>query len=175
MTKSNCSNYSLISQSAFIKTEDERFLLSEPVSKNDMYHLMLDILKEEYFRPDQLTSPEKTRCFLQVKLGKLEHEVFGIVFMDSQHQVIAYEELFRGTIDGAAVYPREVVKRCLLHNAAAVIFAHPHPSGSPEPSNADIQLTKKLKEALSLIDIRTLDHIIIGGANSVSMAERGLI
>ena len=103
MTNSNNTNYSPISQSAFIKTEDERFLLSEPVTKTDMYQLMLDILKEEYFRPDQLTSPEKTRRFLQVKLGKLEHEVFGIVFMDSQHQVIAYEELFRGTIDGAAV------------------------------------------------------------------------
>lgn len=175
MTNSNNTNYSPISPSAFIKTEDDRFLLSEPVSKNDMYNLMLDILEKEYFRPDQLTSPEKTKRFLQIKLGKLEHEVFGIIFMDSQHQVIAYEELFRGTIDGAAVYPREVLKRCLHHNAAAVIFAHPHPSGSPEPSNADIQLTKKLKESLSLIDIRTLDHLIIGGTENVSMAERGLL
>ncbi|WP_133011383.1 JAB domain-containing protein [Marinomonas flavescens] len=174
MTNSNNTNYSLISLSAFIKTEDDRFLLSEPVSENDMYNLMLDILEKEYFRPDQLTSPEKTKHFLQIKLGKLEHEVFGIIFMDSQHKVIAYEELFRGTIDGAAVYPREVLKRCLHHNAAAVIFA-PHPSGSPEPSNADIQLTKKLKEALSLIDIRTLDHLIIGGTENVSMAERGLL
>jgi DNA repair protein RadC len=91
MTKSNNTNYTSISPSAFIKTEDDRFLLSEPVSKNDMYNLMLDILEKEYFRPDQLTSPEKIKRFLQVKLGKLEHEVFGIIFMDSQHQVIAYE------------------------------------------------------------------------------------
>jgi len=168
-------NYSPISQSVLVETEADKFLLSEPVSKSDMYQLMLGILEKEYFRPDQLTSPEKTRRFLQLKLAKLEHEVFSIVFMDSQHQVIAYEELFRGTIDAASVYPREVVKRCLHHNASAVILAHCHPSGQPEPSQADIKITKRLAEALELIDVRVLDHIVVGGANSVSMAERGLL
>lgn len=175
MSNSSLPNYSPICQSIFVETEDDKYLLSEAVSKAEMYSLMLKILEAEYFRPDQLTSPDLTRQFLQVKLAKIEHEVFSTVFMDSQHQVIAYEELFRGTIDSAAVYPREVVKRCLHHNATAVILSHCHPSGFPEPSQADIRITKRLKDALSLIDVRVLDHIIVGGANSVSMAERGLV
>lgn len=175
MSNTTLPTYSPISQSAFVEIEDDKFLLSEPVSKAEMYQLMLDILEKDYFRPDQITSPELTRRFLQVKLSKFEHEVFSIVFMDSQHQVIAYEELFRGTIDAASIYPREVVKRCLHHNVAAVILAHCHPSGLPEPSAADIKITKRLIEALGLIDVRVLDHIIVGGANSVSMAERGLL
>lgn len=175
MINNTLSNHSAISQPTFIKTEDNKYLLSEPLSKNQIYSLMLNILEDEYYRPDQLTSPEKTRRFLQLKLAKSEHEIFSIVFMDSQHQVIAYEELFRGTIDTATIYPREVVKRCLHHNAAAVILAHCHPSGLPEPSQADIRITERLVEALKLVDVRILDHIIVGGANSVSMAERGLI
>ena len=108
-------------------------------------------------------------------MAKLEHEVFSVVYLDTQHQVIDCEELFRGTIDGTAVYFREVVTRCLHHNAAAVIFSHAHPSGIPEPSKSDIVITKRLIEALKLVDVRILDHIVIDGANSVSMAERGLL
>ena len=108
-------------------------------------------------------------------MAKNEHEVFSVVYLDTQHQLIGYEEIFRRTIDGAAVYPREVVKRCLHHNAAAVIFSHAHPSGIPEPSKSDIVITKRLIEALKLVDVRVIDHIVIGGANSVSMAERGLL
>lgn len=175
MTNSTAQTYSPISKSVLVKAENDKYFLSEPLSKDQMYSLMLDLLEEQFLRPDELTSPEKTRQFLTLKLAKLEHEVFSVVYLDTQHQVIGYEELFRGTINGAAVYPREVVKRCLHHNAAAVIFSHSHPSGVPEPSKSDIAITKRLIEALKLVDVRVLDHIVVGGANSVSMAERGLL
>lgn len=116
-----------------------------------------------------------TRKFLQLRLAKQEREVFAVIFMDSQHRVIEYREVFYGTIDAASVYPREVVKLALELNAAALVLSHCHPSGVPEPSQADIRITKRLTEALALMDIRVLDHFIIGGAESVSMAERGLL
>lgn len=124
-----------------------------------------------------LSSPEQTRKYLQTKLIHKEHEVFAALWLDNRHRVIHFDEMFRGTIDGAAVYPREVVKAALHHNAAAVIFAHNHPSGVPEPSQADITLTKRLKEALSFIDVRVLDHMVIGESEEgvVSLAERGLM
>ena len=122
-----------------------------------------------------LGSPEEVRQFLQLKLRCLEHEVFACLFLDNQHAVIGYEELFRGTIDGASVYPREVVKRCLSLNAAAVIFAHNHPSGIAEPSQADQRLTQRLKAALGTVDIRVLDHFVVGDAEALSFAERGLL
>lgn len=124
---------------------------------------------------EPLRSPEDTRRYLSSRLAGHPHEVFAGVFLDNRHRVIRYEPLFRGTIDGAAVYPREVVRRALDHNAAAVIFAHNHPSGVAEPSQADISLTKRLTEALGLMDIRVLDHIVIGHGEQVSLAERGLI
>lgn len=124
---------------------------------------------------ESLTDPDKCKRFLNARLGRLEHEVFGTIFMDTRHRVIAFEELFRGTINGAAVYPREVVKRALALNAAAVIFAHNHPSGVAEPSQADQSLTKRLTEALEIVDCRVLDHIVIGHGSSVSFSERGLI
>lgn len=123
----------------------------------------------------KLDSPEKSVNYLLAIFAHLEHEVFGAIFLDNQHQVIAYDDLFRGTIDGASVYPREVVKQALAHNAAAVVFAHNHPSGLAEPSSADIHLTNKLKEALSLIEIRTLDHIIIAHGQTHSFANHGYI
>jgi DNA repair protein RadC len=109
-----------------------------------------------------LTSPQLTRDFLTAKLGTLEHEVFALILLDGRHHVIDYVELFRGTIDGASVHPREVVKLALARNAAAVILAHPHPSGVAEPSQADELITKRLKEALALVEIRVLDHILGG-------------
>ena len=121
-----------------------------------------------------MTSPQHTLDFLKMELGGLEHEIFGCIFLDNRNRVICFEQLFNGTIDGAAVHPREVVKRTLL-NAAAVIFAHNHPSGVPEPSSADKAITKQLKGALGLVDVRVLDHVIIGGNASVSFAERGYI
>lgn len=120
-------------------------------------------------------NPDDSQRYLRLKLADLKHEVFACLFLDSRHRVIAYEELFRGTLDGASVYPREVVKAALAHNAAGVIFAHNHPSGDAEPSQADLNLTHRLREALGLVDTRVLDHVIIGVTDSVSMAQRGLV
>lgn len=126
-------------------------------------------------RGDALTSPDVTRAFLSAQLRGYGHEVFACLFLDNQHRVLKWEELFRGTLDGASVYPREVAKRALYHNAAAVIFAHNHPSGVCEPSQADRLITDKLKQALNLFDIRVLDHFIVGDGLPYSFAEHGLI
>jgi len=122
-----------------------------------------------------LLNPQTTRDYLHMKLRDLPHEVFCCLFLDNRHRVIAFEELFRGTLDGANVHPREVVKRALAHNAAAIIFAHNHPSGVAEPSSADELITRRLKDALSLIDVRVLDHLIVGDSRCESFAERGLL
>ena len=126
-------------------------------------------------RGDAFTDATSTRKYVQQRLRHYEHEVFACLFLDSKHRLIAFEELFRGTIDAANVYPREVVKRALSHNAAAVIFTHNHPSGIAEPSQADIMITAKLKAALDLVDIRVLDHIIVGDGDIISLAETGRI
>jgi len=123
----------------------------------------------------QLSSPSETRDYLRLRLEALEHEVFACLFLDNRHRVIRFEELFRGTIDGASVHPREVVKRALRHNAAAVILAHNHPSGVAEPSQADRALTRRLQDALGLVEVRVLDHFVIGAGVSTSFAERGLL
>ena len=130
----------------------------------------------QLYDPDSpsMTSPQASKDFVKLKLFAYEHEVFACLFLDNRNRVIAFEELFRGTIDGASVYPREVVKACLRHNSAAVILAHNHPSGVAEPSVADERITKRLKEALALIDVRVLDHLIVG-EGVVSLAERGLL
>ncbi len=132
-------------------------------------------LREELQRGDALTSPQAVRHYLQLLLGGRGHEVFVALFLDSQHRVIASEELFQGTLNQASVYPREVLKRALAHNAAAVIFAHNHPSGVAEPSQADQNLTDTLKKALALVDIRVLDHFIVAGGSALSFVERGLL
>ena len=121
-----------------------------------------------------LTSPQASKDYVKLQLATYEHEVFACLFMDNRNRVITFEELFRGTIDGASVYPREVVKACMIHNAAAVIFAHNHPSGVAEPSHADEQITKRLKDASALIDVRVLDHLVVG-EDVISFAERGLL
>lgn len=122
-----------------------------------------------------LDSPEATRAYLGAQLRGYGHEVFACLFLDNQHRVIQWEELFRGTLDSASVYPREVAKQALRHNAAAVIFAHNHPSGVAEPSQADKAITDKLKQALALFDIRVLDHFIVADGRPYSFAEHGLI
>ncbi|MCL4315641.1 MAG: DNA repair protein RadC [Gammaproteobacteria bacterium] len=132
-------------------------------------------LQENLTRGDALTNIDETRAYLTACLRAYRHEVFGCLFLDNRHRVLAFEELFRGTLDGASVHPREVVKRALAHNAAALIFAHNHPSGVSEPSRADEQITLRLKEALALVDIRVLDHFIIGDGRAVSLAERGIL
>jgi DNA repair protein RadC len=126
-------------------------------------------------RGDALCSPSDTRSYLQARLRDYPHEVFACLFLDNRNRVIRYDELFRGTIDGASVHPREVVKEALRCNAAALILAHNHPSGIAEPSQADRALTERLKAALSLVDIRILDHLIVGDQEVVSLAEQGLI
>lgn len=131
-------------------------------------------LSESIQRGDALSSPQETRQYLSEKLRDYNHEVFAALFLDQRHRVICFEELFTGTLDGAAVYPREVLKKALKYNAAALIFAHNHPSGVAEPSDADQRITKRLKDALALVDIRVLDHFIVGD-DVVSFAERGLL
>jgi DNA repair protein RadC len=122
-----------------------------------------------------LTSPNAVRDYLQVQFSECEHEVFSCLFLDNQHRIIELVELFRGTIDGASVYPREVVKGGLERNAAAVIFTHNHPSGIADPSTADKSITQKLKDALGTVDIRVLDHFVVGSEGTYSFAEHGLL
>jgi DNA repair protein RadC len=132
-------------------------------------------LRAEISGRDVLTSPEATRTYLKSRLRVYPHEVFACLFLDNRHRVIEYRELFRGTIDGASVHPREVVREAMRCNAAAVIFAHNHPSGVAEPSQADLRITERLRDALALVDVRVLDHIVIGEGGGTSFAERGLL
>ncbi len=132
-------------------------------------------LKETMLRNDVLADPDTTKKFLHAKLRDYTHEVFAALYLDSQHRVIHFEELFHGSIASATVYPREVIKSALKHNAATIIFAHNHPSGIAEPSQADQRITVKLKSALALVDIQVLDHIIVGDNQCTSFAERGLL
>jgi DNA repair protein RadC len=137
--------------------------------------LVIRALREELQARDSLASPGAVRDYLRLTLAGREHEVFVALFLDAQNRVLATEELFRGTLTQTSVYPREVVKAALRHNAAAVIFAHNHPSGVAEPSRADELLTQALKQCLALVDIKVLDHFIVAGGNVLSFAERGLI
>ncbi|MDD5059142.1 MAG: DNA repair protein RadC [Sideroxydans sp.] len=132
-------------------------------------------LREEMQSGDALASPRAVRDYLQLLLRGRQQEVFVAIFLDAQHRVIASEELFQGTLTQTSVYPREVVKRALFHNAAAVIFAHNHPSGVEEPSNSDRVLTDALKQALNLVDVRVLDHFVVAGAGCLSFAEKGML
>jgi DNA repair protein RadC len=137
-------------------------------------------LAKRYFeaslpRGQSIRSPADTEAFLMARLRDLPHELFCCLYLDNRHRIILFDELFRGTIDGTSVYPREVVKQALSVNAAAVIVAHNHPSGLAEPSQADERITRRLKSALELVDIRLLDHLIIGDGKSSSLASRGMI
>jgi len=138
----------------------------------------MQIIRErmtEYAVDKEFDSPSAVKNYLIMKLHNYEHEVFSCLFLNNQHKLIADEILFRGTIDGARVYPREVVKRALELNAAAVIFVHNHPSGAVVASSADDMITRRLQDALDLVDIKTLDHIIVGGIETMSYAEQGKI
>jgi DNA repair protein RadC len=132
-------------------------------------------LAERLERGDALENPDDTRRFVSSRLRDYPHEVFACLFLDNRHRVIAYEELFRGTINGASVHPREVTKKALAHNAAALILAHNHPSGIAEPSRADKDITQRLSQALGLVEVRVLDHLVVGDGDMVSFAERGLL
>ena len=144
------------------------------VTALDILSKAADLIGKKLNRNSVFNCPQATKDFLTYKLAPYEREVFCVLLLDSQHRLIEFHELFYGTIDATAVYPREVVKLVLEHNAAAVIFAHNHPSGVAEPSMADKNITQKLTSALALIDVRVLDHIVVG-ETQVSFAERGLI
>ena len=132
-------------------------------------------LREKLDRGSALSSPQAVRDYLRLRLQELPHEIFVGVFLDAQNRVLAVEELSRGTLTQTSVYPREVVKRALHHNAAALIFAHNHPSGIAEPSRSDEALTGALKQALALVDVKVLDHFVVGAGAAMSFAERGLL
>ncbi len=149
---------------------DAKFAQLQAVLEMGRRHLFEDLK-----RGQALTSPAASRDYLTARLADYPYEVFACVFLDTRHRLIACDELFRGTVNGASVHPREVVRRALQHNAAAVILAHNHPSGVSEPSQADIALTKRLREALGLVDVRVLDHLVVAPGDWASLAERGLI
>jgi len=155
----------------YIKNSSGRYCLAKEA---DVIAEATDIYNSFFQRGTALTSPEQAMKCLKLKLAPFEHEVFVCLFLDNQHRLISCDEMFRGTIDSASVYPREVVKAALKHNAAAVMLAHNHPSGVSEPSQADKTITSKLKEALALVDVRTLDHFVVG-ETVYSFAEHGLI
>ena len=157
------------------KVKSESAVPYETLSQDDdIIERAMAILDSRIRRGDALTSPASTKQYLRLQLAAEKAEVFCCLFLDNRHRVIAFERMFAGTIDGASVYPREVVREALQQNAAAVIFAHNHPSGVAEPSRADEQITQRPKDALALIDVRVLDHIVVGD-ECVSFAERGLI
>ena len=135
-------------------------------------HIMESMMEQ---RDTLLTSPDLVRQYLMMRLGRAEREIFCVIFLDNQNRLIAAEDLFMGTIDGASVYPREVLKAALKYNAAAVLLAHNHPSGVVEPSQADQRITQRLQTALELVDVRVLDHFVVSGTESTSFAERGLL
>jgi len=145
-------------------------------SENEVIAAAVKFMEERAtYKGDPLSSPAQSRKILQLMIGDRESEVFTVLFLDSQHHLIKSEEMFRGTIDGSAVYPREVVKSALSFNAAAVIFGHNHPSGVVEPSAADKRITERLTNALALIDVKVLDHLIVAPDTSYSFAEAGLM
>lgn len=164
-------------QPAIIVREDGEtwFKFRRSVSREELLGIAAGLLHDRLKQADVLSSPHLAREFLRVKLGDREREVFACIWLDNRHRVIEFEELFFGTIDGASVHPREVVKSALRHNAAAVLIAHCHPSGVAEPSAADRALTSRLQEALALVDVRLLDHIVVAATETVSFSERGLI
>lgn len=145
----------------------------EVASADDIVEAARTLIDQRFKRGASFANPADASAYFQAKLGGLEREVFAAAFVDTRHRLIEYRELFMGTVDGAEVHPREVVRQALRCNAAAILVAHNHPSGSTEPSAADRAVTARLKQALALVDVRLLDHIIVGGAETASMAARG--
>ena len=165
-------SFSSFDSSLMVRDAQGRYLLA---SAEQILEAARQAIEHKMQRGTSFSSPIAVKEYLGAKLGGFEHEVFAMLFLDTHHRLIEYVEMFRGTIDGASVYPREVVKAALRFNAAAVIVSHNHPSGNPEPSAADRALTQRLREALALVDVRTLDHVIVAGSTTTSFAERGLI
>lgn len=146
------------------------------LTDDEVIQMAMSILSHRFgLKRTTLNSPTTVRDYLKLSLSSMEREVFCVAFLDAQNRVIAFEQMFEGTLTQTSVFPREVVKAALAHNAAGVIFAHNHPSGVAEPSRADETLTLTLKQALALVDVRVLDHFIIGAGTAMSFAERGLL
>lgn len=166
---------------ALLNADLKQFCEAPGLGKAKFAHLQASVeMTQRHFsetlqRGNVLKNPKQTQNFLMARLRDYSFEVFSCLYLDNRHRVIQFEELFRGTINGASVHPREVVKKALGHNAAAVIFAHNHPSGMPEPSMADQKITRQLTDALALVDVRVLDHVVVGDGITVSFAEQGLI
>jgi DNA repair protein RadC len=146
-----------------------------PASSEEVLQQARRVLSQRVRRGATMSSPEAVKDYLRVQLGVLEHEVFCVLFLDAQHRIIALKQMFRGTVTQTSVYPREVVKEALAVNSAAVILAHNHPSGVAEPSRADEFLTQSLRQALALVDVRVLDHLVVAGADVTSFVELGLM
>lgn len=155
--------------------QSKHYVVERAVTEDEILQFAQQLIARKFKRGSKLNSPNDVQNYFMHKLSTLEHEVFCVLFMDNQHHVLAFEEMFRGTVNAANVYPREIVKQALLLNAAAIIIVHNHPSGEPEPSQSDRAITKQVKDAMALIDVRVLDHFIIGGDRCVSFAERGLL
>ena len=151
------------------------YIMESPVTEADILQMAQQLAMSHLSKGRTLTDPKQVFSHLQTLLQYHEYEVFALLLLDTKHRVVSFQELFRGTLDGACVYPREVVKIALEHNAAAVILVHNHPSDDPEPSQADRSLTSTLREALNLIGVRTLDHIVVGSGGCVSLAELGYL
>lgn len=151
------------------------YVFKAPVDEETLLAVASQIREQRFFRERTIHSPSDTRDFLIAKLALREREVFAVIFLDTRHGVLAFEELFSGTIDAAEVHPREIVRRALHHNAAAVILAHNHPSGVTDPSTADCAITRRLRDALALVGVRVLDHVVVGGNSAASFAEKGLL
>lgn len=162
-------------QSLLIEAGNGKYLLSEPVGKEDMYALMLSMIEEHFVREAEIVSPGMLRQYLQVKLARKEYEIFGLIYLDNSHNVISYEEMFRGSVDSCSIPIREVIKSSLSLNCSSLICFHNHPSGSNVPSMADKEFTDRLVKALDLVSIRLIDHLIVAGTSTVSFAEEGLL
>lgn len=154
----------------------DTYVMEAPfVTSEDIFTFAKQLATKRLAKGVPITSPNLVRHYLQAVFHNLEYEVFAIIFMDTQHRVIKFEEMFRGTVNSASVYPREVIKRALELNATAMVIAHNHPSGVPEPSTTDRTLTDKIKKAADLMDIKLLDHVVAGAEGTVSFAERGYL
>jgi DNA repair protein RadC len=148
---------------------------TRPATREEIVEVARDYLSERCRRGARIDNSDTARDFLSLRLGELDHEVFAVIYLDTKNRLLDYQVMFRGTIDKVTVHPREIVKEALKLNAASVILAHPRPSGVSEPSASDELVSGRIKRALDLLEIRLLDHILIAGGNTVSMAERGLI
>lgn len=164
-----------LSFEAWISDAHGQYTTGRPVTSDEVIALAHRLLEQRVQRQGVIASPGDTKAFLATHFADRVSEVFAVLFLDNRHRVIAFEDLFFGTINGASVYPREVVRQALHHNAAAVILTHNHPSGVAEPSRADEKITTRLCDALALVDVRVLDHIVVAGSATVSFAERGLL